>query len=266
MALAASAEGYAPTRERIADRNPPNDDDVMRNDDEVSNGGSGVDVVELSIDDAREGLLDLLPRMTGTAIEYRNLESYINLLEDMYEPVRTLDFLNFAMAGDWQLLFTTSFLGRGPIAGAGEGEGERRLRLRGDLIQRVEPDGFDGKLSNVASWEYAESDDDVYDAYGEFNVVCKYRISRGSRMEVVSNDLELRPSRGSRIPGDVSRMVGHLHSAMPRELFDPSGHSMDITYLDANLRIVRLTGSNHEGVRNIFIRRGSMEICPPHVK
>lgn len=59
-----------------------------------------------------------------------------------------------------------------------------------------------------------------------------------------------------------NEMKGLLHRAIPKEMFDPNGHAMDTTYLDADLRIVRLTGPNHEGVRNIFIRKGSITINP----
>ena len=49
---------------------------------------------------------------------------------------------------------------------------------------------------------------------------------------------------------------------MPKEMFDPNDHAMDTTYLDTDLRIVRMTGPRFEGIRGIFIRRGSIEINP----
>ena len=217
--------------------------------DEKDDAGGGYDGA-LSVDEAKTALIELVPRMTGIDSEYRAVESYINLLEEKYSPVQTLDFLNLAMAGDWQLLFSTNLLGRP----------NRRLRLR-ELVQRIETNGFDGSLTNVAQWDYAE-DGEVFDANGNFSIKCSYSISRGSRMAVDLKDHELRPAWGSRIPEDVPTLVGYLHRAIPREIFDPDGHSMDTTYLDANLRIIRLTGSNHEGVRNVYMRKGSLEINP----
>ena len=217
--------------------------------DEKDDAGSGDDG-ELSVDEAKTALIELVPRMTGIDSEYRAVESYINLLEEKYSPVQTLDFLNLAMAGDWQLLFSTNLLGRP----------NRRLRLR-ELVQRIETNGFDGSLTNVAQWDYAE-DGEVFDASGNFSIKCSYSISRGSRLAVDLKDHELRPAWGSKIPEDVPTLVGYLHRAIPREIFDPDGHSMDTTYLDANLRIIRLTGSNHEGVRNVYMRKGSLEINP----
>lgn len=58
----------------------------------------------LSVADAKKQLIDLIPRMTGNEEEYRAVEAYVNLLEDKYSPVQTIDFLNLAMDGDWQLV------------------------------------------------------------------------------------------------------------------------------------------------------------------
>ncbi len=232
-----------PTKERPIRRRTTKPNDKK---DDAGGGDDGA----LSVDEAKTALIELVPRMTGIDSEYRAVESYINLLEEKYSPVQTLDFLNLAMAGEWQLLFSTNLLGRP----------NRRLRLR-ELVQRIETNGFDGSLTNVAQWDYAE-DGEVFDANGNFSIKCTYSISRGSRMAVDLKDHELRPAWGSKIPEDVPTLVGYLHRAIPREIFDPDGHSMDTTYLDANLRIIRLTGSNHEGVRNVFMRKGSLEINP----
>ncbi|KAL3806722.1 hypothetical protein ACHAXA_008218 [Cyclostephanos tholiformis] len=232
-----AAEGIAPMKERPTRRRKmkPNDE---KNDAVIVGGGGGR---ALTVDEAKTALMELVPRMMGIDAKYRAVESYINLLEDRYSPVQTLDFLNLAMAGEWQLLFLTNLLRRP----------NRRLRLQ-ELVQRIETrNGFDGSLTNVAQWDYAE-DGEAFDANGNFSIKCSYSISRGSRMAVDLKDHELRPAWGSRIPEDVPTMVGYLHWAIPREIFDPDGHSMDTTYLDANLRIVRLTGPNHEGVRGTF--------------
>ena len=210
----------------------------------------------------------------GNEYEYRLVEKYVNLLEGRYVPVVTLDFLNLAMSGEWQLLFSTNLTSR---------RTNKRLRLR-ELVQQIEPTtngGLDGKLTNVARWDYAEEeeeeeramtnqdddDDDeedgmgnneivVFDSHGTFSIKCSYSIKAGSRMSVILNDHELRPNWGSTIPIDIPKLVGYIHNAIPNELFDPNYHSFDTTYLDANLRIVRWTGPKNEGVRNIFIRKG----------
>ena len=81
-------------------------------------------------------------------------------------------------------------------------------------------------------------------------------------MVVDVDDHVLELAKGSKVPQDVKGVVGALSRAVPNELFDPSEHAVDTTYLDGDLRIVRMTGPKFEGVRDIFIREGSMEINP----
>jgi len=98
---------------------------------------AGENLLSLPIIEIKNRLLDLLPRMTGTAEEFAAVESYVNALEDKYVPVQTLDFLNLAMGGEWQLLFSTNLLG----------PPNRSLRLR-EMFQKVETSGLKGKLTN----------------------------------------------------------------------------------------------------------------------
>lgn len=199
----------------------------------------------------KELLLDLLPRMTGVDEEFRQVETYVNDLEKVYQPAQTLDFFNFAVTGEWQLLFSTNLSG-GP---------KPNFRLL-ELFQKIEPRGLGGNVTNIALWALAEQEDSAFDCTGSFSVQCTYEISQGSRMATELEQHLLEPARGSKIPSDVPALVGMLHRSMPKELFDPSHHAMDTTYLDADLRIVRMTGSRFEGVRGIFIRRGSMVVDP----
>jgi len=209
---------------------------------------SGISQTEL-----KDRLLDLVPRMTGTEEEFRDVEDLVNALEERYQPAQTLQFLNFAMRGEWQLIFSTNLAGT---------PNPSKFRLR-ELFQRIECRGLEGSMTNVATWDLAESGEGVFDATGSFSVKCRYTINQGARMVVDLEDHVLQPSRGSSIPRDVPALVGLLHRAMPKELFDPSEHAVDTTYLDDDLRIVRYTGPRLEGIRDIMIRRGTIELDAP---
>jgi hypothetical protein len=211
---------------------------------------------QISSMSVKDRLVDLLPRMTGQEEEFRTVESYVNTLEDEYQPALTLDFSNLAMQGEWQLLFSTNLAGT---------PNPTKFRLR-ELIQRVECNQLEGSITNEATWDLAEEGDGNFDITGTFSVKCSYEINQGSRMLLTLDDHVLKPSRGSKIPQDVQALVGLLHRAMPKELFDPSEHSADTTYVDGNLRIVRYTGARLEGVRDIFIRRGALEVDPTATK
>ena len=214
----------------------------------------------------------------------RLVESNINHLESIYSPVQTIDFLNLVLVGEWKLLFSTNLLLPPPhlrraaalqsstttalMDSGGEEERRRQLRLV-NILQKIDADGYNGSVTNVAQWNYEENHTNGVDAQssssskesnsnGSFSIQCTYNINQGSRMTIqVSDDRQLRPAKiGSKviIPDNVQELVTYLRRSMPREVFDPTDHAMDITYMDADLRIVRYTGPNFEGVRNIFVR------------
>ena len=91
----------------------------------------------------KANLLDLIPKMMGKPEEFRLVESYVNALEDKFVPPQTLGFLNMAMIGDWQFLFTTNQIGRP----------SPNLRLT-ELLQRIECSNFDGKLTTEVSAKF----------------------------------------------------------------------------------------------------------------
>ncbi len=212
----------------------------------------------------------------------RLVESNINYLESIYSPVQTIDFLNLVMVGEWNLLFSTNLLLPPPhlrrslpstvLTNGDETQSSQRLRLV-TVAQKIEAVGYNGCLTNVAQWNYDDNNTirevqedapptspfkESNSTNGSFSIPCTYTIHQGSRMNLqVSDDRQLRPAKiGSKviIPDNVQELATYLRQSMPREIFDPSDHAMDITYMDADLRIVRYTGPNFEGVRNIFVR------------
>ena len=138
LVINTSGKGFAPstttttTPIAIDENKDDNDDD----DDAMMNEL----IMKMKPTQIKEKLLDLLPRMTGTAEEFRYVETYVNALEDKFIAPQTLDFLNLAMVGEWQFLFTTNQLGRP----------SPRLRLT-ELVQSIEVDGLEGKLTNRVS-------------------------------------------------------------------------------------------------------------------
>lgn len=208
----------------------------------------------LSSAEIKEKLLDLVPRMMGSEEEFRLVESYVNALESDYTPPQTLDFLNLAMGGEWQLLFSTNL--RGGV--------RPNFRLT-EMLQKVEPGKLEGTVTNVAQWDLAQQEG-IFDCSGTFSAVCDYTINQGARMVMELKDHKIELARGSKVPDDIQGLVGMIHRSMPTELFDPSEHAADTTYLDVDLRITRMTGSKFEGVRDILIRKGSMEINPVGVE
>ena len=221
------------------------------NDEEESDDLSTMDTMEI-----KKRLLNLLPRMMGTQEEYNMVESYVNTLEDRYVPIQTVDFLNLAMSGEWQLLFSTN-LGGSP---------RPNFRLS-ELFQRIETSDNNGTVVTQATWAWAEDHTAMtlprsFDTSGTFSIKCSYSIEEGARMIMELNQHVIELAKGTPIPKEPEVLVSMLYKAIPTELFDPNDHAMDTTYLDGDLRIVRMTGPKFEAVRDIFIRRGSVQINP----
>ena len=202
-----------------------------------------------SMQELKNELLDLLAHMTGQEHEFRRVEQLVNVMEDRYMPAQTLGFLNLALEGSWQLLFSTNMSGT---------PNPQKFRLR-ELVQTIHTNQRTGQIDNTAAWDLAEAGDGQFLCHGSFTVTCPYQINQGARCVIqqdMTNHPVLRPAPGSPIPHDVPALVGLLHRSLPKSLLDPREHAVDTTYCDADLRIVRYTGPRLEGVRDIFQRRG----------
>lgn len=247
----------------------PNSDN---NDDELSALDRELEL--LPLEQIKSRLLDLLTRMTGKSEEHEELTSLINAIEAKYEPVLTIDFFNMAVSGDWQLLFSTNMLN----------SMSANLRLS-EMIQRIEPNGMSGNVTNIAQWDQ-RSDGVNFDISGTMNVHNTYTVGEqgAARMQMTLKNHAMQLNKGSKKPdmNNLPTLVGMIQNAMPSELFDPNGLGLDTTFLDGNLRIVRITANlnensentdietvnealkkqKYDGVRNIFIRKGSVKLRP----
>jgi hypothetical protein len=134
-----SGKGFAPApikKEVLAIDETENDDGEEIDDEEIRNEL----IMKMNPTQIKEKLLDLLPRMKGLPEEFQQVESYVNALEDKFVAPQTLDFLNLAMVGEWQFLFTTNQLGRP----------SPKLRLT-ELVQKIDCNGLNGRLTNRVS-------------------------------------------------------------------------------------------------------------------
>ena len=209
------------------------------------------ETTKLSLEEAKTELLELLPRMTGQAHEFKRVEFLINNLEELYQPIETLDFLNLLQQGEWQLLFSTNLAQRPPSP--------QVFRMR-ELYQKITCQQMEGSLDTIITWDVAEAMPGNFDATGTFTVKNTYEITQGARFEPTLQEHVLQPK--GRIPDNVPGLVTLLRRAMPAELFDASQHFCDTTYLDHDLKLVRYTGPQYEGQRNVWIRRGALSIDP----
>jgi PAP_fibrillin len=242
-------------------------------DDEEST--SVVDVSDLTTSEIKSRLLELLriqsPTTPLTLYEYRAMEDYINALEKDYQPIQTLDFFNLALQGTWQWLFSTHHpLGRTHTVNP---DTMCTYNLK-SLEQTVDCQQMQGGIAHTVHWELDQNSNGTIDARGTFQVSGNYQITQGSRMaplvqEETAPVLKLTP--GSSLPSNVPALVQWLHRAIPSTLWlwSPlpevnmsASTAMDVTYMDADLRIVRTTGhARWEGARDIFARVSQIDMA-----
>jgi hypothetical protein len=191
-------------------------------------------------------LLNLLSTMKGQASELQQVEQWIQELEEAYQPPQTLGFFNWAQSGPWQFQFSTQFLNITQ---------RRSFRLR-QVRQDLKCHDFQGNITNTCLWELCQNDDGHFDCRGSFHIAGNYTLTSNGRLvwhpDSVERTLHLSP--GSARPNNASQLVHWLQRSLAKELFDPTQHAVDTTYLDANVRIVRYSGPRFEGVRNVFVR------------
>jgi len=210
----------------------------------------------LPVIETKNKLISFITSMSGTKDDFQVVEDLVNSLESEYKPPQTLSFLNLMMEGDWQLLFSTNLLSPPNPA---------RFRLR-EVLQKIRCDNLKGKVSNVVTWDLSETSDANFLSFGSFEVLCSYTINQGARMVLSLDNHIMRPQAGTPIPRDLPGLVGLIHRAMPKEMFDPAEHAADTTYIDGDFRIVRYTGPRLEGVRDIFVRKGTFQVAPPNLE
>jgi hypothetical protein len=172
--------------------------------------------------------LDSIATTTTTTTTLRRLEQLINQLEELYVPPQTLPFLNFAMDGTWQLLFSTATptllwtttttkstkstttnttLGDGSVVVSSRSSNSSSsnnnttdtFRLRG-IEQEVQCRQFRGTITNTCGWELwcpPEGEDTTNGATrwwecccaGTFRVIANYTMTSSGRIVFDAKDL-----------------------------------------------------------------------------
>ncbi len=168
---------------------------------------------------------------------------YIIELEQQQNYPLDPSFHNFAVAGDWQLLYSTSRIS----------PPDTNLKLR-SILSKWDEKG--GRIIHDVAWEFTEEGD--FRTAGKFQIISNFTYgdtpSMPARCHIAVDALELTPEPRNRPPKDPQALVGALQRALPKEFFDPDGAVLDTTYLDPSVRIVCFLGMKFAGVRHVYTR------------
>lgn len=215
-----------------------------RSEDNGHTGDEKLDEIDsLSAAQAKDLLLDTIKTLINEQTHVETIQKSIVRLESFNVVPATLDFTELAIAGTWDLKFSST-----------------RLRQSGSIRIRAIHQRFNTEeklLINEVTWSFPAKNN-LDNITATLAVNCSYKLLSASRMEVELKthtiDVLDRPDgKPNQLPEDMQTIVDDLRKALPVEYFDPSGLS-DITYIEPNFRIARFEGKRIAGARNIFTR------------
>lgn len=232
-----------------------------------------IDPSKLSVEEAKKMLLDVAPNMTGKNIlENDMVEGLVNRLEEHFKDspvskIQTVNFLKLAIQGKWDLIMSTNMVSKTDTNDEDDFvEGPTQIfRILSPLEQVINTES--NLISNKVQWELitksenANEQDDILTGF--FESKSQYElVNQSTRLFLTLKGHGL-DNKSKRVPtgSEINGLIPRFIDGMTFELFDPNGLSMDTTYIDADMRIVRYTaeGRNSEGVRNVFLRQITQE-------
>ena len=217
------------------------------------------------VDVVKRRLLDVLPTFTGKNMEENILvEGLINELEEDYKnsplsKIQTVAFFGLAIGGEWDLVMSTNMLAKTKTDDLDDFV-EWKLSLTSPIKQKINTENR--MLVSTVNWKLL-NEDSSDELKGSFSSKSQYElVNQSTRLFLTLEDHSL-DNKSKRVPteSEVNMLVGKLIEEMTIEVFDPNGLSVDTTYVDEELRIIRYTSASgkSEGVRNIFLRRASKD-------
>lgn len=221
----------------------PNGQADSNNGEGKSNDDFMEELQTLPASEIKDQLIQTLEVMINDSSQVDKVEKSILQLESKKMTPVTPEFTELALAGTWNLLFSSL---RPLVSG--------KIRIR-EITQRVDPEKK--QLINEVVWSFPSKSNEMYiDAV--LAVECSYKFVGPGRLDVSlqKHTIKIVDSKSVKdeIPEDMQAVVNQLRMALPIEHFDPSG-LLDVSYIEPTFRICRFLGKRLAGVRNVFTRK-----------
>jgi len=197
-----------------------------------------------SLPAARDELIGLLDAGVVDPPDHFRVDYLLQCLETSYTPIQTTSFFNFATEGSWELLYSNTLTPRASTS------------LEFTVSQAISSSGAKGNFENTVHWKFLETANHR-GCTGDLMVKGSFHLNSQGNMVVQLDEHVLSPV--GPVPDNVEELVMTLQRSVPFESFDPDESIQQITYLDTELRIVRISGGGSGGrfsaVKNIFIKK-----------
>jgi hypothetical protein len=172
----------------------------------------------LSIKECKSELTGLLSNTIEIEEEFLNyrIEYLTKYLEYKYIPIQTIPFLNFALTGEWAMLYSNTLRPR------------EDPTLAYEIFQEITPNpeerSTEGTINNIINWKLNRIDDQ---SCGDLVVNCNYKFNTKGDLDLTLIDHLLMPKAES--PKDVEDLIMTIQRSVPFESFDPDGILAHIT-------------------------------------
>jgi hypothetical protein len=164
----------------------------------------------LSTAECKQELIGLLTKaieIEDEFFDYR-VEYLTKYLEYNYIPIQTIPFLNFALSGNWDMLYSNALVTRA----------DKTLDYK--ISQEITADEGEGTatgiLNNIVKWELKSTDCRYI---GNLVVNCKYLFNTKGDLDVTLQEHLLLPNGNA--PQDVEELIMSIQRSIPFESFDP---------------------------------------------
>lgn len=223
------------------------------------------------------GLLSKTIEIEEEFLDYR-VEYLTKYLEYKYIPIQTIPFLNFALSGNWDMLYSNALVTRA--------DKTLDYTISQEIIADEGEGSATGILNNIVKWELKSTDCSYL---GDLVVNCKYLFNTKGDLDVSLQEHLLMPNGNA--PQDVEELIMSIQRSIPFESFDPDdirikntvGRNSECTdniflivifydffylylsthrlsffplqYVDPDIRISRITGEKFENIVNVFVKK-----------
>lgn len=178
-----------------------------------------------SVDECRLELVGLLRgeiEIEEEFLHYR-VEYLTKYLEYKYIPIQTIPFLNFALSGEWDILYSNAITPRADDCFS--------YKTSQEISGNESEGGNGGVLNNVIRWKLNRPDEQCS---GDLVVSCQYQLNTKGDLDITLVEHLLIPQGDA--PRDVEDLIMSVQKSVPFESFDPNDIRMQNTVrLQANL-------------------------------
>lgn len=192
---------------------------------------------------AKEELIQIVSQPVDSLDQHFRIKYLIQVLQATYIPIQTIPFLLLALSGTWKKCYSNMNTYKAVPS------------LEYEIYQNLTSNSInEGEYIENIKWKYLEPHgQNNFESCGNFKIISKYELTPKGHLFVTLKDHILLPEV---VPKDIEQFINDVQRSVPFESFDPNECSVEVLYVDPDLKITKLSGEKYYDVYNIYQRSG----------